>query len=107
MVIFRAALLATVVYFLWKGQRDQGKNSFDVWDLVMDTLPDKTRRASGIKTTYEISFLLSSWVIVDREIKGTLDSGIFGLYLSVWCASLIAKVIFDKPNPPAQDGKTA
>lgn len=88
----------SLIYMLWQGQRDRGRNSFDVWDLIMDTLPNG-RRASGIKFAYQIAFILSSWVIVDNEIKGTLTEAIFGLYLGTWCASLIAKVVFDKQEP--------
>lgn len=100
MVMVLALVLAAILYMLWKGQRDGGKNSFDVWDLFMDTLPNGTRRASGIKSTYQAAFVLSSWVIVDQEIKGTLNDAVFGLYLGTWCASLIAKVVFDKQDPP-------
>ena len=98
-VIVLALVACGVIYMLWQGQRDNGKNSFDVWDLIMDRLPDGTRRASGIKYAYQMAFLLSSWVVVDNEIKSTLTEGIFGLYLGTWCASLIAKVVFDKSDP--------
>jgi hypothetical protein len=40
-------------------------------------------------------------VIVDQEIKGTMTEGVFLAYLGVWCASLIAKVVFDKKDMPA------
>lgn len=105
MVIVLALVLATLGYFLWQGQRRSGQNTFDVWDLVMDRFPDGTRRASGIKSTYQVAFLVSTWVIVDQEIKGTLNDAIFGLYLGTWCASLIAKVVFDKQDPPQFPGR--
>lgn len=109
MMIVLALALATFGYFLWRGQRDDGRNTFDAWDLIMDTLPDGARRASGIKTTYQTAFIISSWVIIDKEIKGTLDDGVFGLYLATWCASLIAKVVFNAKDtikiPGVTDGK--
>ncbi len=105
MVIVLGVVLGTVLYVLWRGQRAHGRNTFDAWDLVMDTLPDGTRRASGIKCTYQTSFILSSWVVVDQEIKATLNDAIFGLYLGTWCASLIAKVVFDKNVAPTIPGK--
>jgi hypothetical protein len=92
--------LTLVGYFLWQGQRSQGENTFDVWDLFMDTLPDGSRRASGIKCAFQISFYISSWVIVDREVARTLDAALFGVYTGVWCASLIAKVVFDQKTMP-------
>lgn len=107
MVIALGIVLCTVLYGLWKAQRSHGRNTFDVYDLIMDTLPDGTRRASGIKCTYQVSFILSSWVVVDQEIKGILSEGLFFAYLSVWCASLIAKVVFDKNVAPEIVRKTA
>lgn len=106
MVIVLGFVICSVLYMLWKAQRDKGRNSFDVFDLFMDTLPDGTRRASGIKSTYQTSFIISSWVIIDQEIKGILSDSVFGLFLATWCASLIAKVVFDKSAPPAFPGKT-
>jgi hypothetical protein len=100
MFVVLALALATFGYFLWRGQRDSGRNTFDAWDLIMDTLPDGKRRASGIKTTYQTAFIISSWVVIDKELKGTLDASIFGLYLATWCASLITKVVFDGKNAP-------
>lgn len=100
MAIVLVLVLSTVAYIAWRGQRQAGQNTFDVYDLVMDTLPDGTRRASGIKVSYQVAFITSTWVIVDNELKGSLSEGIFGLYLGTWAASLIAKVIFDKPDPP-------
>ena len=103
-VIMLSLAIATVIFILWKGQREGGRNSFDIWDLVMDTLPDGTRRASGIKCAFQGGFILSSWVIIDQEIKSTLNEAVYGLYLATWCASLIAKVVFDKKDPPSLPG---
>jgi hypothetical protein len=100
MAILFLVLLGFITYMVWQAQRKHDRNTFDIWDLVMDTLPDGTRRASGIKVAFQLSFLTTTWVIVDNELKATLNDGIFGLYLGTWCASLITKVIFDKPDPP-------
>lgn len=104
MAVVLALALASVAYLMWRGQRDQDENTFDIWDLIMDTLEDGKRRASGIKTTYQVAFILTSWVVVDQELKGTLTEGVFGLYLGTWCGSLIAKVVFDKKDPPKMPG---
>ena len=99
-----SVIVCAFLYVLWRGQRAAGRNTFDFYDLVMDTLPDGSRRASGIKMAYQAGFLISSWVVVDNQIKGALTEGIFGLYLGTWCASLIAKVVFDKQDPPKFPG---
>jgi hypothetical protein len=100
MMVVLILALATFGYFLWRGQRDSGRNTFDAWDLIMDTLPDGKRRASGIKVSYQTAFIVSTWVVIDKELKGALDAPTFGLYLATWCASLIAKVVFDAKTAP-------
>ena len=39
-VVVLGCIDVVAVYLLWRGQRDNGKNTFDAWDLIMDTLPD-------------------------------------------------------------------
>jgi hypothetical protein len=100
MVMVLGAILIALAILLYWGQREGGENTFDVWDLMMDNLEGGKRRASGIKSTYLAAFVVSTWVIVDQEIKGTMTEG-SSAYLGVWCASLIAKVVFDKKDMPA------
>lgn len=97
-VIFFTIIIAGVVAFVcWAHWRNQ----FNIFDLITDRMPDGSRKASSIKTAYMAAFLASTWVVVDQEIKLKLTEGIFGLYLATWCASLIAKVVFDKKDAPA------
>jgi hypothetical protein len=97
-VIFLSIIiLGTIALVCWAHLRNQ----FNVFDLIADRMPDGTRRASGIKTAYMAAFLASTWVVIDQEIKLKLTEGIFGLYLATWCASLIAKVVFDKKDAPS------
>jgi hypothetical protein len=100
-VIVLGIVLVTFLYLIWQGNK---KNSFNIWDLFQDIKCDGTRVASGIKCAYQVSFLLSSWVIIDQEIKGSLSEGVFLAYLGTWCLSLIAKVVFDKQDPPKIPG---
>lgn len=100
MAVVLVMILGVFAFILWKGQRQEGQNTFDVFDLVMDRMEDGKRIASGIKVAFQAAFILSSWVVVDSQLKGTLTEGIFGLYLATWCASLIAKVVFDKKDAP-------
>jgi hypothetical protein len=99
MVIALGCIVGFVGYFIWKAQQDS-QNSFDVFDLLMDDLPNDRRKASVIKTTFMSAFIISSWVVIDQEIKLKLTEGVFGLYMGTWCASLIAKVVFDKQSVP-------
>ena len=64
-ILLLTLAIGTVLWMLWRGQRSHGINTFNFWDMVMDTFPDGTKRTSGIKTLYIASFGLSSWVIID------------------------------------------
>lgn len=92
--------LALFGYFLWQGQRQGGRNTFDVWDLLMDLMPDSRRRASGIKVAFQMCFFVSTWAVVDKELKNSLDAAFFGVYSGVWAASLIGKIVFDQKQMP-------
>lgn len=96
MVIALLIVALVMIYIVYQGTRH---NHFNPWDLVQDVKADGSRVASGIKTTYQAAFLLSSYVIIDQEVKNSLTEGIFIAYLGTWCASLIAKVVFDKDGP--------
>lgn len=100
-------VIAVAAYGLWKAQRDSGKNTFDVWDLMMDTIaptpgqPESSRRASAIKLFFNGAFILSSWLVVDQELKNSpLLPSIFGIYMATWGAALIAKVVYDAKAIP-------
>jgi hypothetical protein len=100
MFVLLIIVSAVVCYFFWKGQRDKGRNTFDGWDLVMDALPNGGRRASGIKVAFQICFLVSTWVVIDKELKNSLDAAFFAVYSGVWAASLIGKIVFDQKTMP-------
>lgn len=97
MVILGLAVAIVLVYLIWDGKR---KNNFNPWDLIQDVRAEGVRVASLIKTSFMAAFLVSTMVVLDQEFKNTLSEGIFMAYLGTWCASLIAKVVFDKQDPP-------
>ena len=115
--ILLACIVLVVIIVLWQAQRDRGANTFNVWDLIMDTLPPTPalpyggRKASVIKTCFMGAFLLSTWLLFDQEIKlSPLVPQIFTIYMATWGAALIAKQIWDQKGPPGfvlpQGGKT-
>ncbi len=100
-VIGLATVVITLLYFLWQGQRESGANTFDVWDLVMDTFPDGSRRASPIKLCFMGAFVVSNYVLIDQEIKLSQQlPTVFGIYMATWGAALIAKVVYDQKTMP-------
>lgn len=105
MVIVLALVIGAAGILLWRAQRDTAADSFDAWDLVMEPGPDGVRKASVPRIAFMSAFVMSSWVIVDCQIKHTLTEGIFGAYLLAWVGPLAAKVIFNKSDPPALPGE--
>jgi hypothetical protein len=106
-IILLAVIVGCVLYFIWKAQRSQDPNSFDFSDLVMDDItstaetPDRTRKASVIKLTYLCSFIFSTWLVYDQEIKLSPQlPTVFGLWMATWAVAVVAKLIFDKKDAP-------
>lgn len=67
------------------------KITFDALDLIM--VDGKVDR---IATVFMTAFAVSTWVIVDMQIKSKLDAGTFGLWLGAWVGPLVAKMVFGR-----------
>jgi hypothetical protein len=101
MVIVLAIAIAAVILLLWRAQRN-ADDPFDVLDLVMEN-----SKASITKIAFLSAFVMTSWVVVDCQIKHTLTEGIFGLYLAAWVGPLVAKIVFNKSDMPKFDREGA
>jgi hypothetical protein len=95
MLIALVVGLGLFVFVLWKAQRDN-ENKFNVFDLVMED-----GHASKTGVAFMLVLLVSTWVIVDKQVKGALDAATFGAYLLAWAGPLIARVVFNKKDPPS------
>lgn len=91
-VLAVAALLILITF--WRAHRDSAI-AFNTLDLIM--VDGKVDR---IATVFMIAFAVSTWVIVDLEIKSKLDAGVFGLWLGAWVGPLVAKMVFGKNEMP-------
>lgn len=98
MVIVLAIALAVLLIMFWRAQRD-AKNPFDITDLFMEA-----GHASVTKLLFMATWGMTTWAVVDNEIKHTLTDAIFGLYLAAWVTPLVAKVVFNKESPPELPG---
>lgn len=79
----------------WRAHSRPGFD-FNAFDLIMEN-----GRVSKISLAYMLVLLVSTWVIVDMEMKGKLTEGMFGMWLGAWVAPLIAKVVFNKSEMPS------
>lgn len=92
------ALLMFVVGMGWLIYLAQKSSKpFDLRDLVMEADGDGVK-LSPTKTAFMAAFLMTSWVVVDLEIKARLTDTLFGAYLLAWVGPLTAKVIFNKSD---------
>ena len=90
MLVVLAFAACLLLLTFWRAHRNN-KTPFDALDLIM--VDGKVDR---IATVFMIAFAVSTWVIVDMQIKTKLDAGIFGLWLGAWVGPLVAKMVFGR-----------
>jgi hypothetical protein len=100
MLVILAVVAAFVVISFWRFHRNNAV-AFNGLDLIM--VDGKVDR---IATVFMIAFAVSTWVIVDMQIKGKLDSSVFGLWLGAWVGPLVAKMVFGKNDMSAITSST-
>lgn len=94
MLVALAVMAVAIVLSFWRAHRNVAVQ-FNALDLIM--VDGKVDR---IATVFMIAFAVSTWVIVDMEIKGKLDAGVLGLWLGAWVGPLVAKMVFGKNEMP-------
>jgi hypothetical protein len=99
MLVLAVFVLALLVTF-WVAHRNSA-TPFNALDLIM--VDGKVDR---IATVFMIAFAVSTWVIVDLQIKNKLDAGVFGLWLGAWVGPLVVKVVFGKNEMPGTTSST-
>lgn len=93
LVILGVAALLVAVSF-WRAHRTPGF-AFNAFDLLMED-----GKVSRVAFWFMVAGAVSTWVIVDMQIKDKLTEGMFGLWLTAWVAPLIAKMVFGKTDMP-------
>lgn len=94
MHLILAAGAVFVVLTVWLAHRSKVA-SFDAFDLIMED-----GKASPVKVAFMLVLAVSTWVIVNQEIRGKLSDATFGLWLGSWVLPLVAKVIFNAKEMP-------
>ncbi len=92
MMVALAAGAVLAIYSFWSAHRRKDF-AFNAFDLLMEN-----GRVSRIAVLFMMTGLVSSWVIVHREISGTLTEGFFGLWLTAFVAPIIAVMTKQKPQ---------
>lgn len=94
MHLILAAGFAVILITFWLAH--QSNSSFNALDLIMED-----RKVSRVAFAFMLVLGVSTWVIVDQQIKGRLSEGIFGLWIASWVTPLVAKMVFGKSDMPA------
>ena len=95
MLVILASVAVIVILLLWRAQRDQMK-AFNVFDLIMEN-----GRVSKIAFSYMVVLAVTTWTEVYLTIQGKMTEGLFLAYGAMWVAPLVAKIVFNKTEPPS------
>lgn len=93
-IILAVAALLVVASF-WRAHRKPGFD-FNAFDLIMEN-----GKVSKIALAFMIVLAVTTWVVVDLQIKGHLTEGYFTTYGAMWVIPLVAKVVFNKTEMPS------
>lgn len=92
-ILATGALL--VVLSFWRAHRNS-MFKFDAFDLIMES-----GKVSKTALAFMLVLAVTTWVIVDLQIKGRLTEAYFGAYGVMWVGPLVARVIFGKTDMPS------
>lgn len=93
MLIVLAGAALFVLCSFWRAHRKPGFD-FNAFDLIMEK-----GRVSKIAFTFMAAFAVTTWILIDLQVKGKMTEGYLTTYGAMWVASLVAKVVFNKDDP--------
>lgn len=96
-----AVVLAIAILSFWRAQKSE-TFQFDAFDLIMEN-----GRVSRIAVAYMLVLAVTTWVIIDLQLKAALTEGYFTTYGAMWVIPLVAKVVFNKNELPANSTFTS
>jgi hypothetical protein len=100
MLIILACAAMLVLLSFWRAHRTPGFE-FNAFDLIMEN-----GHVSKIALAFMLVLAVTTWVIIDLQIKGHLTEGYFTMYGTMWVLPLVAKVVFNKTEMPTEVGTT-
>lgn len=84
-----------VVVSFWRAHSRPGFD-FNAFDLIMEG-----GKVSKIALTFMLAFAVTTWILIDLQLKGKMTEGYLMTYGGMWVASLVAKVVFNKTDLPS------
>ncbi len=91
-------ILATCALFVfvsfWQAHRRPGFD-FNAFDLIMEN-----GKVNEVKLTFMTAFAMTTWLMMDLQIKDKMTEGYLVIYGGMWVGPLVAKFVFKKTEPP-------
>lgn len=94
MLIVLAGAAMFVLLSFWRAH-NKPEFDFNAFDLVMEN-----GKVSKIAFTFMAAFAVTTWILIDLQLKGKMTETYLMTYGGMWVASLVAKVVFNKNEPP-------
>jgi hypothetical protein len=93
MLIILCGAAIFVLLSFWRAHRKPGFD-FNAFDLIMEK-----GKVSKIAFTFMAAFGVTTWILIDLEMKGKMTEGYLTTYGAMWVASLVMRVVFNKTDP--------
>lgn len=84
----------------WKAHR-RPDFQFSAFDLIMEN-----GKVSKIALAFMVVLGVTTWIMVDLQIKGKMSEGYLTTYGAMWVFPLVAKVVFNKAEMPSTSTMT-
>ncbi len=87
---------ALIMFSFWRAHKTKGFD-FNAFDLVMSR-----GKVDKIAVSYMLVLGVSTWVMIDLQIKSQMTEGYFLAYIGAWVTPLVSKMAFGK-EPQKQE----
>lgn len=86
MGIFFTLIILAICYFFYKGQKTD--NRFNIWDAFM-----ADGKTSSLSIIFFGSWVAMTWVLINKEMKNTLDISFYNFYALTFVAPVITRLV--------------
>lgn len=94
MLVLLLGLLALTAFSVYRAHCNP-ENQINIVDLVLEH-----GRMSRIAVAFMLTLGVTTWLMVDLEIRGRMSEAYLMAYGGMWVGPLVAKVIFNRREPP-------
>lgn len=94
MLVLLLSLLLLTGVSIWRAHCNP-ENQINIVDLVLEH-----GRMSRIAVAFMLTLGVTTWLMVDLEVRGRMSEAYLMAYGGMWVGPLVAKVIFNRADPP-------